>query len=983
MPSLDARALLRLLLVLAACAAAACSDGVIGSRSDATVSPPGDADLLDAPTRDGSPIDAESPRDVGPSGDGGVDPTLSCAHPDWSDPTWLARSGCLYVFDLHTAYFNNWCYKTGACTDGEPPSGQTRAQLVERHDLIAAVVSLEGLVNRDAPTLYVIGSERPDVDWLDELPARGVWLAGARREPVETLDDLLALFADHPNVRGSVSWSEREPYTMNVAYSIGAADDLVVVREGSAISARVAATFPTTRALRGAFSSKEAAYDYLISAYLRTGRLAPSLALVSDGWVVQRYLTPGAPFPSNGHGLLQRDVLVSQRVMMIGYHPHPDAVDPTQGGGHRGEGARVLGRAVQAIRDVLDAGGGPARLFEASGWPPSEYNVPNQCAANNDVNCAEQPWIELLSRGGGVLAGGPGGYYSLESANKSFFLHGPGIDVLAQPPPMTVRQLLRAGYASGPPRNFSFEAGDAGWTLTSSNRAVYDMPPLARSGSRFLQINVTAADRGEGFEQSVTQPLVQGDFYRFEVSARLASAGTEATIELVLRSGATEVCRSRHVLRSTEWASFSCEGAMRAATAGTTSMRVELQTPGVNVAFDDVFLDGLTRVDVDPARRFMSFFLGDYDFPMAMQLVPLGVHPYVWRDAQRASSVPSAMGFTALTLEDAPPLFAYFAATREPNQWFVMPNSGAGYVNPAYLPSRFHDAWIARTSALQRRVGYRAGWVHDGSAGAAIDDATAAGTAERRTYRVIAPDGVYFTAAIDRPVDGSVIDGLPILPMYGGVFSAGTSTSAAATTITTHLRSHATRFLMMRTVFVSPHAVGEVADAVRAQIPAATTVDPITLLYLFRQGSSSPSVRSRVSVLAHTLPRRVARGAAIDATILVRNDGWDAWAPASAVGGGACDASAVAGRSCERLAFGVTPGSVQPTGLGTPPTFSYSERVAFEGVVYGGEQVTLPLSFTAPSAPGTYTLQLDVVSEGLRFFEVSGNVPWQFVMEVE
>ena len=557
-----------------------------------------------------------------------------------------------------------------------------------------------------------------------------------------------------------------------------------------------------------------------------------------------------------------------------------------------------------------------------------------------------------------------------ESANKSFFRHGPGVDLLVPPAPASPTELLDEGIVLGPPRNHSFEQGAAGWVLTATNRATYDDAALAHGGNRFLQANVSASALGTGFHQDIDASIDRGNRYRFTTHARLATAGTQAQLTLEVIDGAQVLCAETVQLDTTTWTPLHCEFQHRDDSTSTARLKVGIDTAGVNVAFDSLYFLGSSTMEVDTGRNFVQFYLGDYDFPMAMQLFPVGVHPFVWN--QRHASIPTTTGFTATAAADIPPILAYFAKTRSPNQWFVMPNSGAGYVNPGWLPSVVIDDWVAHSAAAQRPLGYRSGWVLNGARWSDVPASNTDGERIRDMYRIIAPEGITYNATSSSPQ--TYDSGLPVLPLVGGFFSAGLSPATAAANLTASLQANPTPFTVFRSVFVSEQAIESAVDLARASGTQLDVLDPQTFLYLYRN-ARGVGVEERLSVVDHTLPDEIAPGATLTADITLRNDGWEAWTPGSTVGGD-CDGTTTTGRSCIRIAWSITPDAPTPVGWGRQPVHAY-QRSELPAPVFPGDTAVISITWTAPLVPGTHVLQLDGVREGKHYFETVGNVPWQ------
>lgn len=280
---------------------------------------------------------------------------------------------------------------------------------------------------------------------------------------------------------------------------------------------------------------------------------------------------------------------------------------------------------------------------------------------------------------------------------------------------------------------------------------------------------------------------------------------------------------------------------------------------------------------------------------------------------------------------------------------------------------------------MQRPVGYRAGWVLNGTGSGEVPKDNAMGDAIRAMYRIIAPDGIYYNNPVTsaRRVDG----GMPVLPLESSRY-AGQGKEAAGAELKASLDASPSPFNVFRTVFISNPQVDEMVANARGRGAVFEVVDPITLSYLYRQAEGAGTI-GRMSVVAHTLPSTLRVGESTAVSVTVRNDGWEAW-QSTPLSGSACDGSATAGKACERFAWGLAPeASVTPTGLGAAPSFLYPGRIPFESAVYPGETATLSFELTAPDTPGTYTFQCDGVKELVRFFETAGNVPWQKSIVVE
>ncbi|MDD5134452.1 MAG: GxGYxYP family putative glycoside hydrolase [Phycisphaerae bacterium] len=107
-------------------------------------------------------------------------------------------------------------------------------QVNDMWDTCHAVATLQGLVNRNAPQLYLIyvdSQHRPEnVDqyWLDKCSQKGQWLYEVPKEEIKSFESLLETFKKFVN--GVVVYDPLVPATSNVASAVAGAEGLIAVR---------------------------------------------------------------------------------------------------------------------------------------------------------------------------------------------------------------------------------------------------------------------------------------------------------------------------------------------------------------------------------------------------------------------------------------------------------------------------------------------------------------------------------------------------------------------------------------------------------------------------------------------------------------------------------------------------------------------------------------------------------------------------------
>jgi len=147
---------------------------------------------------------------------------------------------------------------------------------LESYDEALAVASLQGIINRDSPELYLLSRQnsRPRY-WLDLLSVDGRWLEGRERVEHRDLADLVALAGER--LKGAVVWDPAVPASVNVATTAAGVLDAVALSPEQAEDRLVQWGLPVLQDLRGMFtgaetgSAKNDAYRWAIREYLAKG----------------------------------------------------------------------------------------------------------------------------------------------------------------------------------------------------------------------------------------------------------------------------------------------------------------------------------------------------------------------------------------------------------------------------------------------------------------------------------------------------------------------------------------------------------------------------------------------------------------------------------------------------------------------------------------------------------------------------------------
>lgn len=341
-------------------------------------------------------------------------------------------------------------------------------QVSQAWDECHAVAALQGLVNRDAPRLYVrfVDSQhrRQCVDdyWLEKLTADGGWLAGAKTEPVKGIENLVMRFGRL--IKGAVVYDPVVWATSNVASTVAGVEDLLPIRydtsAGSLYSRLVLAgprlpvrqwlvnndgtsmfigsgTIPgTDQPSTG--SAKCDAYLWMKAKYMDTGRCDGAWgAYYLDQYWMQRPRNA----PLNHHCLTNHDFFISKRAFFFDLHVWGDDVpidDPRQKPGTDLETLKAL--LLSAYHH-----GGRERMIHIGGFVPwaHKYTTHGSAGGRHDPVPCEWEYGKVISAYNGFMDADAIGYGAM--ANASFYQHFPLRDRYEQPW-VTRQSLMDRGY---------------------------------------------------------------------------------------------------------------------------------------------------------------------------------------------------------------------------------------------------------------------------------------------------------------------------------------------------------------------------------------------------------------------------------------------------------------------------------------------------------------------------------------------------------
>lgn len=294
---------------------------------------------------------------------------------------------------------------------------QATKDVVLDYDITKFTVSLQGLLNRKVPTLYV-DDGRDAMNWFRFLRSfsDGV-LYGMKRVDIEGFDALLTLFADEIQKFGIVVWDPTVPATSNLATTVCGVDGYLPVMfsdKADSLYQRLIAkfgadivkmdlcgkftgqkgtkVFETDRDSTG--SAKCDAYLWALENYLRPEKC---------DYAHIAYMTDFYPLSANGSGnyldksvfetyLPSQDYIVANGIFVFDlsmFADHPATDDPDQRAGLDYE---IL-KEILLCQYEINMG----EFSQCIGFPPFPYKYTDQQGGKYDAVMAEWTTVEVMS----------------------------------------------------------------------------------------------------------------------------------------------------------------------------------------------------------------------------------------------------------------------------------------------------------------------------------------------------------------------------------------------------------------------------------------------------------------------------------------------------------------------------------------------------------------------------------------------------------
>jgi hypothetical protein len=372
------------------------------------------------------------------------------------------------------------------------------------------------------------------------------------------------------------------------------------------------------------------------------------------------------------------------------------------------------------------------------------------------------------------------------------------------------------------------------------------------------------------------------------------------------------------------------------------------------VARGYVDADGLVTPKV-----YLLLTMADYD---AIQYL-LAYVPMVWEDPKRGV-LPLAWGINPnqLSSEQGAVAWRHLYATKTANDYFVgWAGGGAGYLHPNRLvaprqPSGFGTnvhGWLAYAAPYYRRFDYRiSSFLY---ATEPLDPLVLDG------YATLSATGnaVISFIAEDAQAYPQLVEGVPFVRI---IRSQGANPDEVHSQIDPATLAVSPVFLVVTPgLYKTPTEVCEFYDRIRAERPAYhyEAVDPHTFFFLAQRYLTRPTAppRQAAAYVTQSVPPSMRAGGSYTASVTMRNTGSVTWTRAAQYTLGSQNPQ-------DNLTWGLARAKLPLT----------------PAVIPAGGRVTFTFRVTAPTIPGRYNFQWQMVQEQVAWF---GDLTQNIAVDVQ
>lgn len=337
-------------------------------------------------------------------------------------------------------------------------------QVIALWDQLHTMATLQGIVNRKAPLLYIkyIEESGTSIDeyWWNKYRRPGEWLAGRDTTELKDVTDAIRYYRD--KIDGVVVYDSNVPATSNVASAVAGIENLVAVRYDTApgsIYSRIVASglrlpvkvwlvnndgsplftgqglIPETN-LPSTGSIKNDPYRWFIEKYMKTGKCNTEYA----AYYIDQYWRqkPNATV-SNHHTLTNHDFFVSKKAFFFDLSPWGDEPATDEVTQKPGTDLETL---LQMLRVAYDRNRGNKMCY-IGGFPSWAFKYTRHANGSHDDVPTEWEFSRIISAYNAFKDADAIGYGAL--ANASFWQHFP-LQREYKQPWISREELKKRGY---------------------------------------------------------------------------------------------------------------------------------------------------------------------------------------------------------------------------------------------------------------------------------------------------------------------------------------------------------------------------------------------------------------------------------------------------------------------------------------------------------------------------------------------------------
>lgn len=382
-----------------------------------------------------------------------------------------------------------------------------REKVRELWDIMHLTSTLQGIVNRDIPQLYIRYVDKDGV-WIDDYwwnkyRQQGQWLAGKDTIEIDNIEDAVIRYID--KIKGAVVYDPNVASTSNVASSLSGIEDLIAIRfdtapnslysriilngpriavkrwlvnkDGSSIFTGKGNIYDTNIPTTG--SKKNDAYIWFIEKYLKAGKCNTKYAAY---YIDQYWRTKPKATVSNHHQLTNHDFFVSKGAFFFDLSPWGD--EPSTDELSQPEGTDL--KTLKLFLDIAYKQNKGKEFCYIGGFPSWAFKYTQHAGGKHEDVATEWEFSRIISAYNAFKDADAIGLGAL--ANSSFWQHFPLNKTYPQYW-VTLQDLQRKRYISADGkvnfdgRNFIiFYVGDydsSAW-VTQTIPSIWDNPDRGR-----------------------------------------------------------------------------------------------------------------------------------------------------------------------------------------------------------------------------------------------------------------------------------------------------------------------------------------------------------------------------------------------------------------------------------------------------------------------------------------------------------------------